>query len=171
MNEQYNEQTELLLDETVATPAMMWWLTGIMLCSGVVGGLAGARGEISLLLLGVIAAMLVVMLLGIWGAYWLICRSMRLKMDATRVWTHIPLTKDRSLAWGDIRTAAVVTLKGMNYPTMIILSIHAPEEALTRKRMMWKNARRGEEMRIPLTEQRRAIVEQQLNMQLPDITL
>jgi hypothetical protein len=59
----------------------------------------------------------------------------------------------------------------MNYPAMIVLSIHAPQETLTRKRMMWKNPKRSEELRIQLTDSRRAVVEQQLGMHLPEIML
>ena len=165
-----NESAELLLDETLSTPAMMWWLTGIIVCSGVISGMARMR-EVSLLLVGVILGTIAFLVLVAWLTYWLYCRRMRLRMDATRVWSHIPLTKDRSLNWADVRTAAIVKLKDMNYPTMIVLSIHQPQEALTRHRMMWKNAKRGEELRIPLSESRRAVVEQQLGMKLPDIEL
>ena len=166
----YNQEPQLLLDETLATPKMMWWLTGIMATSGLVGGISGGR-ELSWLVLGVALGFTAFVVGVVWLTYWLICRRMRLKMDTTRVWSHIPLTKDRSLAWAEVRTAAIVTLKNMNYPAMIVLSVLPPDEALTRKRMMWKNPKRGEELRIPLTDSRRAVVEQQLCMQLPEILL
>ena len=70
-----------------------------------------------------------------------------------------------------MRTAAIVHLRNMNYPDMIVLSIHEPKDVLTRKRMVWKNPKRGEEMRFPLTESRRAVVEERLNMTLPEINL
>lgn len=165
-----NESAELLLDETLSTPAMMWWLTGIIVCSGVISGMARMR-EVSLLLVGVILGTIAFLVLVAWLTYWLYCRRMRLRMDATRVWSHIPLTKDRSLNWADVRTAAIVKLKDMNYPAMIVLSVQSPEEALTRKRMMWKNPKRGQELRFQLTDSRRAVVEQQLGMTLPEITL
>nr|MBR4281212.1 hypothetical protein [Clostridia bacterium] len=171
MSEFYNENPELLLDETLATPNMMWWLSGIMIVSGVAGGISGAQGDVSLLLLGVIVGCIAFLVGVVWLTYWLICRRMRLKMDTTRVWSHIPLTKDRSLNWADVRTAAVVSLKNMAYPSMIVLSVETPEVALTRKRMMWKNPKRGQELRFPLSDARRAVVEQQLGMQLPDIVL
>ena len=170
MTEYTNENGQLLLDEPLSTPAIMWWLTGIIVCSGVISGMARMR-EVSLLLVGVILGTIAFLVLVAWLTYWLYCRRMRLRMDATRVWSHIPLTKDRSLNWADVRTAAIVKLKDMNYPTMIVLSIHTPQETLTRKRMVWKNPKRGEELRIQLTDSRRAIVEQQLGMTLPEITL
>lgn len=171
MKDNYRENTDLLLDEKLSTSQMMWWITGLMLCAAIAGGISGSRGASGELMLIVIAVSIGIIGLGILLANVLILRHMRLKMDATRVWTHIPLTKDRSLNWADVRTAAVVTLKNMNYPAMIVLSVHAPAEALTRKRMMWKNPKRGEELRIPLNDTRRAIVEQQLHMTLPDIEL
>lgn len=171
MKDNYNENTDLLLDEKLSTPQMLWWLVGVMVCAAFAGSISGSRDADGFLLLIVFAVSIGVVLLGLLLANVLFLRRMRLKMDATRVWTHIPLTKDRSLNWADVRTAAVVTLKNMNYPAMIVLSIHAPADALTRKRMVWKNPKRGEELRIPLTDTRRAVVEQQLGMTLPDIEL
>lgn len=162
------ENTGLLLDERLSTNKMLWWLMGLMTASAIAGGVSGSRGGSGLVVIG---ASVLILLLGLLLAYALFLRRMRLRMDATRVWTHIPLTKDRSLNWADIRTAAVVTLRDMNYPAMIVLSVHQPQEALTRHRMMWKNAKRGEELRIPLSETRRAVVEQKLGMTLPDIEL
>lgn len=170
MSDSPNKTTGLLLDEPLSTPAIMWWLTGIIVCSGVISGLAG-KHDVTPLLIGVTLATTAFMVGVAWLTYWLYCCRMRLKMDATRVWSHIPLTKDRSLSWADVRTAAIVTLKNVNYPAMIVLSVHAPQETLTRKRMLWKNPRRGEELRIQLTDTRRTIVEQQLNMRLPEIQL
>ena len=167
---QTNDNT-LLLDETLSTPAMMWWLTGIVVTSGVVGGLSGTRGEMSLPVIGAVAAAILFLVGVVWLTYWLFCRRMRLKMDATRVWSHIPLTKDRSLNWADMQTAAIVQLKNANYPAMIVLSVLKPAEVLTRKRMVWKNPRRGEELRFQLTDSRRAVIEKQLGMTLPEITL
>ena len=160
----------LLLDENLSTPAMMWWLTGVLIVSGLVGGLAGSD-EFTLLTIGITLGMVVFMVAVAWLTWWLLCRRMRLKMDAERVWSHIPLTRDRCLNWADIRTAAIVTLKGVNYPAMIVLSIHLPQEALLRNRMLWKNPKRGEELRFPVTDTRRAAIEKQLGMQLPEITL
>lgn len=171
MKDNYTDNTDLLLDEKLSTSQMLWWITGIMFCSAIAGGISGSRGASGEVLLIVLGMSLGIIGLGVLLANVLILRRMRLKMDATRVWTHIPLTKDRSLNWADVRTAAVVTLKNMNYPAMIVLSIHAPAEALTRKRMVWKNPKRGEELRIPLADTRRAVVEQQLGMTLPDIEL
>lgn len=171
MKNNYSENTDLLLDEKLSTSQMLWWITGIMLCSAIAGGISGSRGANGEVLLIVLGISIGIIGLGVLLANVLFLRRMRLKMDATRVWTHIPLTKDRSLNWADVRTAAVVTLKNMSYPAMIVLSIHAPAEALTRKRMMWKNPRRGEELRIPASDSRRTVVEQQLGMKLPDIEL
>jgi len=171
MHDNYTESNDLLLDEKLSTSQMLWWLAGIMLTSAIAGGVSGSRGELGWGTLVVIGVALVIIGLGMLLANVLYLRRMRVKMDHTRVWTHIPLQKDRSLNWADIRTAAVVTLQNMNYPTMIVLSVHAPQEALTRKQMTWKNARRGEELRIPLTDTRRAVVEQQLGMHLPEIEL
>ena len=170
MSDYTNESAELLLAESLSTPAIMWWVTGLIVCSGLLSGLAGKPG-ITPLLLGVILVTIAFLVGVAWLTYWLYCRRMRVKMDATRAWIHIPLTKERSLRWADIRTAAIVTLKNMNYPAMIVLSVHTPEETLTRKRMMWKNPIHGEELRFQLTDSRRAVVEQQLGMTLPEITL
>ena len=171
MSEFYNENPKLLLDETLAPPKTMWWLCGIFVVSGITGGISGSQGQVDLLLVGVILGCLAFFMGVAWLTYWLICRRMRLRMDTTRVWSHIPLTKDRSLNWADIRTAAIVSLKNLAYPAMIVLSLEAPEDALTRKRMMWKNPKRGQELRILLTDSRRAVVEQMLQMTLPDIVL
>lgn len=171
MPENYNENNELLLDEKLSTNQMLWWLMGIMVTAAIAGGLSGSRGATGWITLVVIGVSIAIIGLGVLLANVVYLRRMRLKMDATRVWTHIPLQKDRSLNWADVRTAAVVTLKNMNYPAMIVLSIHAPQEALTRKRMVWKNPKRGEELRIPLSDTRRAVIEQQLGMTLPEIEL
>lgn len=170
MTENRNTHEGLLLDETLATPKTIWWLMGIIAVSAFVGALSGAR-EFDWIVLIIAVVAIAVFGLIVLLEYFLFMRRMRLRMDATRVWTHIPLTKDRSLDWAAIRTAAIVRLDKMNYPAMIVLSIHDPQEALTRKRMVWKNPRRGEELRIPLTDSRRAVIEQCLNMQLPEIVL
>lgn len=170
MAENRNPQEQLLLDETLATPKTIWWLMGIIAVSAFVGALSGAK-ELDWIVLIITVAAIAFFGLIVLIEYFLFMRRMRLRMDATRVWTHIPLTRDRSLDWAVIRTAAIVRLDKTNYPAMIVLSIHAPQEALTRKRMVWKNPKRGEELRIPLTDTRRAVIEQCLNMQLPDITL
>lgn len=171
MPENHAGNVDLLLDERLSTNKMLWWLMGLITVSAIAGGVSGSRGDLGWITLVVIGASVLILLLGLLLAYVLFLRRMRLRMDANRIWTHIPLTKDRSLNWTDVRTAAVVTLRDMNYPAMIVLSIHQPQEALTRHRMMWKNAKRGEELRIPLSESRRAVVEQQLGMTLPDIEL
>lgn len=171
MTDNHTGSTNLLLDEKLSTSQMLWWIVGIMITSAVAGGISGSRGEFGWVTVVVIVVSIAIIGLGVLLANVLFLRRMRLRMDTTRVWTHIPLTKDRSLNWAEIRTAAVVTLKNMNYPAMLVLSIHAPAEALTRKRMVWKNPRRGEELRIPVTDARRAVVEQQLGMTLPDIEL
>ena len=170
MSENHHESSALLLDESLTTPAIMWWMTGIIFFSGLAGGLIGSQ-HISLLLIGVTLGITAFLAGVAWLTWWLFCRRMRLRMDATRVWSHIPLTKDRSLNWADVRTAAIVKLKDMNYPAMIVLSVQSPEEALTRKRMVWKNPKRGEELRFQLTDSRRAVVEQMLHMTLPEIVL
>lgn len=165
-----NEQNNYILDEPLVTKNVFWWILGIVAVSGLVGGISGAK-EFSMLVvwitLAVVALAAVVMLI----ENLLFFRRMRLRMDENRVWTRIPLMKDRSLAWKQIRTAAIVRLKNANYPAQIVLSIHEPEEALTRKRMVWKNAKRGEELRLPLNETRRAAIEQCLRMTLPEIEL
>lgn len=171
MKDNCNENNHLLLDEKLSTPQMLWWIVGIMICSAFAGSISGSRDANGFTMLIVFAVSIGIVLLGVLLANVLFLRRIRLKMDASRVWTHIPLTKDRSLNWADVRTAAIVTLKNMNYPAMIVLSIHAPAEALTRKRMVWKNPRRGEELRIPVTDSRRAVIEKQLGMQLPNIEL
>lgn len=165
------EQKQYLLNESHVNKQAMGWLTGVVVCSGIVGGLSGARsldGETLLLTLGLCA---VVLGLGFGLAYVLFIRRVRLYMDEQGLWIHMPLQKDRPLLWKDVRTAAVVELKNMNYPTMIVLSVHEPAETLTRKRMMWKNAKRGQELRIWHSESRQAVVEQMLHMTLPEIVL
>lgn len=167
-----NEQNNYLLDEKLADRKMMGWLAGLIAVGVLAGSLSGSGakldGETWLIVIGVTT---VIFGLGMGLAYLVFLRHMRIRMDETRVWTHIPLQKDRSLEWKQIRTAAIVTLKNANYPAQIVLSIHEPQEALTRKRMVWKNPKRGEEMRILLTDSRRAVVEQCLHMTLPEIEL
>ncbi len=170
---EFYEDENLLLDESLTPNKMLWWLYGILCVAGLVGALSavdGGRDDV-LIALGVAAAFAVIFAVIFILENLLIFRRMRLKMNAERIWSHIPLTKDRSLNWADIRTAAVVQLKGMTYPPMIVLSVQMPAEALTRKRMLWKNPKRGVEMRIPLSDSRRAVIEQQLGMALPDILL
>jgi len=151
---------------------MMGWLAGLIAVGVLAGSLSGSGAELDAeAWLIVIAVTTVIFGLGMGLAYLLFLRHMRIRMDENRVWTHIPLQKDRSLEWKQIRTAAIVTLKKMNYPAQIVLSVHEPQEALTRKRMVWKNPKRGEEMRILLTDSRRAVVEQCLHMTLPEIEL
>lgn len=168
MTEKRNPHDELLLNEILATPKTIWWLMGLIAVSAFVGALSGAK-EFDWIVLIIAVAAIAVFGLTVLLEYFLFMRRMRLYMDKTRVWMHIPLTKDRSLDWAAIRTAAIVRLG--NYPAMIVLSIHDPQEALTRERMVWKNPQRGEELRFHLTDSRRAVVEQCLHMQLPEITL
>lgn len=170
MSEKVKQNGTLLLDESLATPAMLWWLIGIVAVSSIFSGISAAK-EVTWITLAVILGCMLFFFLIIGLTYVLFCRRMRLRMDAERIWTHIPLQKDRALAWGQVRTAAIVTLRNMNYPALIVLSIHDPQTALTRKRMVWKNPKRGEELRLPLTDSRRAMIEQQLGMTLPEIEL
>lgn len=167
-----NEQNNYLLNEKLADRKMMGWLAGLIAVGVLAGSLSGSGAELDAeAWLIVIAVTTVIFGLGMGLAYLLFLRHMRIRMDENRVWTHIPLQKDRSLEWKQIRTAAIVTLKKMNYPAQIVLSVHEPQEALTRKRMVWKNPKRGEEMRILLTDSRRAVIEQCLHMELPEIQL
>ena len=163
------EQKQYLLNESHLNKDAMRWLAGVLVCSAIAGGISGARtldGETLLLVLGITA---VVLGLDFGLAYVLVIRPVRLYMDEQGLWVHMPLMKDRPLLWKDIRTAAVVNLKNMTYPTMIVLSVYTPEETLTRKRMVWKNAKRGQELRIWHSESRQAVVEQMLHMTLPEI--
>lgn len=165
-----NEQQNYLLDETLADRKMMGWIA-MLIVVGVIAGSASGNDLDWTLRLVVIAGVCAFFALVIGLEYLLYLRRIRLRMDENRVWTHIPLTKERSLEWKQMRTAAIVHLRNMNYPDMIVLSIHEPKDVLTRKRMVWKNPKRGEEMRFPLTESRRAVVEERLNMTLPEINL
>ena len=165
-----NEQQNYLLDEPLADRKMMGWIA-MLIVVGVIAGSASGNDLDWNLRLAVIAGVCAFFALVIGLEYLLYLRRMRLRMDENRVWTHIPLTKERSLEWKQMRTAAIVHLRNTNYPDMIVLSIHEPKDVLTRKRMVWKNPKRGEEMRFPLTESRRAVVEERLNMTLPEINL
>lgn len=165
------EQKQYLLNESHVNRQALGWLVAVMVCSGIAGGIAGAGqldGKMLLLVLGITFAVLA---MGFGLAWLLIIRRVRLYMDEQGVWVHMPLIRDRVLAWKQIRTAAVIDLENMNYPTMIVLSVHEPAQTLTRKRMLWNNAKRGQELRIWYSDSRRAVVEQQLNMVLPEITL
>lgn len=166
-----NEQNNYLLDETLANAKMMKWIMTLILVGCVAGSFSSGNDLDWTTRLIIIACVLVFFVVVVGLEYVLYLRRMRVRMDESRVWTHIPLTKDRALAWKDIHTAAIVHLKNMNYPDMIVLSIHEPKDVLTRKRMMWKGAKRGQELRIPLTDSRREVVEKCLNMTLPEITL
>lgn len=167
-----NEQNNYLLDEKLADRKLMGWLAGLIAAGVIAGSLSGSGAKLDaeawLIVIGVTT---VIFGLGMGLAYLVFLRHMRIRMDEKRVWTHIPLQKDRSLEWKQIRTAAIVTLKNANYPAQIVLSVHEPQEALTRKRMVWKNPKRGEELRILLTDSRRAAIEQCLHMTLPEIKL
>lgn len=165
-----HEQKNYLLDETLANGKMMKWVMSLVLVGVIAGSFSTGDLEWPVRLM-IAAGVMVFFALVIGLEYLLYLRRMRIRMDEERVWTHIPLMKDRSLRWKDIHTAAIVRLKNMNYPAMIVLSIHEPRAVLTRKRMMWKNAKRGEELRIPLTDSRLDVVEHCLNTVLPDITL
>ena len=164
------ESKQYLLDEPIVTKNVLLHLLALLSVAALAGAIAGA-GEISALAVG-IALVLVLLVAAVFALeQLLIFRRMRLRMDETRVWTHIPLTRERSLAWKQIRTAAIVRLENMNYPAMIVLSIHEPQAVLTRKRMVWKGAKRGQEMRFPVNDARRAVVEERLKMTLPEICL
>ncbi len=166
-----NEQNNLLLDETLANGKMIKWILSLVLVGCVAGSFSSGAELEWPVRLAIIAGVLVFFCVVLGLEYVLYLRRMRVRMDETRVWTHIPLMKDRSLEWKQIRTAAIVHLTNFNYPDMIVLSIHEPREVLTRKRMMWKNAKRGQELRIPLTDSRREVVEKCLNTTLPEIAL
>lgn len=166
-----SEQNNYLLDETLANAKMMKWIMTLILVGCVAGSFSSGPDLEWIVRLIIIVCVVAFFAVVVGLEYVLYLRRMRVRMDENRVWTHIPLTKDRALAWKDIHTAAIVSLKNMNYPDMIVLSIHEPREVLTRKRMVWKNAKRGQELRIPLTESRRAVVEQCLNTTLPEIVL
>lgn len=174
-NERKDQPSACLLDEPLANRKSMKWAVSLVLLGAAAGAVSGMSRIDDARTLGIVVIVLVAMvgliLLIVWAEYALFLRRMRLRMDESRVWTHIPLTKDRSLEWGQIRTAAVVHLKNMNYPEMIVLSVHEPEEALTRRRMMWKNPKRGEELRFVASDTRREMVGRMLHMELPDITL
>ena len=165
-----DDQCNYILDDPLMTKSIFWWILGIVAIAGLVGGISGA-GEFSLLTVGITLAVVAMTALVMLIENLLFFRRMRLRMDEKRIWTHIPLMKDRSLDWKQIRTAAIVILKNANYPAQIVLSVHAPQEVLTRKRMVWKNAKRGEELRIPVSDTRRAAIEQCLHMTLPEIIL
>ena len=71
-----------------------------------------------------------------------------------------------------MRTAAIVKLSNDPRYCWIVLSTNPnPADVLVRKRLVWKNAKRGEEVRIPYTARRQEVVGHYLHMTLPEIKL
>lgn len=85
-----------------------------------------------------------------------------------------PFSGNTTLAWGDIRTAAIVriTMGGKKADPVILLSTREPEIVLTHRALTTsKVITKDEHVRIPLTPARRKAVEHYLGMTLPEYTL
>ena len=167
------DQNNFLLDEKLADRKMMGWLSGLIAVGVLAGSLSGSGADLDaeawLIVIGVTT---VIFGLGMGLAYLVFLRHMRIRMDEKRVWTHIPMQKDRSLDWQQVRTAAIVKLSNDPRYHWIVLSTNPhPAEVIVRKRLIWKGPGRGEEGRIPYTGKRREAVEHYLNMTLPEIML
>lgn len=143
----------------VTVSLVMWGLIGV----GVIIRVGKVDGVVLAVLGGMLAFYVVVMLI----YYALFIRKMRLIVDESGVTVRIPLTKPRPIAWPQVRTAAIIKPNNGISPAMILLSSHEPEQALNHNRLMWRNPKRGEEVRFALTDSRRAIVEHYLHMELP----
>lgn len=108
------------------------------------------------------------LLLGLWGLY----SRARLVMDDQGVLMKHLIARPHTLDWREVRTAAVVRLSNDPRYQWIVLSTNPePAQVLIRKRLVWKSCVRGEEVRIPYTDRRRAVAEHYLNKKLPDIKL
>ena len=119
------------------------------------------------MVLVVVAATAVLLLL----LLWFVNRARLVVDDQGVMMTHI-VTASHTLDWKQIRTAAIVRLSNDPRYHWIVLSTNPqPAEVIVRKRLMWKNPVRGEEVRIPYTDKRREAVEHYLHMTLPEIQL
>lgn len=117
-----------------------------------------------------LAAVLVVCVGALLLLLWF-CNRARLVMDEQGVLTRSVLGKVSLLDWTQLRTAAIIKLGGNEMYHWIVLSVNEPAEVISRKRMVWKNPKRDQELRIPFTPKRRATVEHYLGKVLPEIKL
>ena len=161
-----NKNPSPTLNETLA-PVRALVVTSLVLWGLIFVGAVIRVGKLDGVLLAVMGGMLAFYAVMMLIYYALFIRKMRLIVDETGATVRIPLTKPRPIAWTQVRSAAIVKPNNGVSPAIILLSIHEPEQALDHKRLMWRNPKRGEEVRFPLTDSRRAIVEHYLRMELP----
>lgn len=103
--------------------------------------------------------------------WWGMSRA-RLVLDDQGVLMKHIIAAPHTLDWKQVRTAAIVKLSNDPRYCWIVLSTNPnPADVLVRKRLVWKNAKRGEEVRIPYTARRQEVVGHYLHMTLPEIKL
>lgn len=102
---------------------------------------------------------------------WFVNRA-RLVLDDQGVLMKHIIAAPHTLDWKQVRTAAIVKLSNDPRYCWIVLSTNPnPADVLVRKRLVWKNAKRGEAVRIPYTARRQEVVGHYLHMTLPEIKL
>lgn len=98
----------------------------------------------------------------------------RLRIDENGADVDNPFSGNTVLAWGDVRTAAIVRLRvsGTTADPIIILSTREPADVLTARALLHgKGLTRHEHVRIPCTPARLAAVEHYLHKSLPEYTI
>ena len=96
----------------------------------------------------------------------------RLLMDDEAIRTRSLMGKVTVLSWDSIRTAAVVYLSANHLHCWIVLSAEAdPAQVLVRRRLMRGKSCTDRDLRLPYGAKRRALIEEQLHMKLPEIQL
>lgn len=95
-----------------------------------------------------------------------LAKKARLHVTAEGVTTRSITGKENTLAWADVRTAALIRINKRDNMRVIVLSPKAPQEALKNRRAVMKDGKNGE-MHLIFTEERRLAVEHWLNKELP----
>ena len=141
---------------------------GVYVLIGAVAMFSRETDPEALLVLAIILGVAVAGLLGLW---WL-CNRERLIMDEAGVHTRSLRGKTITLPWNAIRTAAVVSLSAHPLHRWIVLSAEPdPAQVLVRQRLMRGKPYTDAELRLPFGVKRCAMLEQQLHMRLPNISL
>lgn len=134
---------------------------GFMMACGILA--EGLDGE--LILAYMVGAALVMGLLA------LLCRRLRKyrsRMDQAGIHIDRLHGKKLELFWQDVRTAVIVEYDGSKE---IVLSVHAPDEVLDKKRLRRRTANTSEEMQLFANKRNQQYIEHYLNHELPEIRL
>ncbi len=100
-----------------------------------------------------------------------LAKKARLHVTAEGVTTRSITGKENTLAWAEVRTAAIVRINRRDDQRMILLSPKIPQEALeSRKTVLKKTAKEGG-LLFPYGDKRREAIEHFLNKALPEFDL